>query len=270
MQLASHSKILSLLILAAPVFGGGITKQQSTDGVTATFLANEGVMLASGNKKVLIDGLFLQYRSYATPADSVQTPLQAARAPFDNVDLVLVTHHHGDHYHPAPVAAHLRANPRATLLTSRQVIDSLRGRVPVGDPLVRRFIAATTQPGMRRREVVSGIPVEVLGLKHHDLEHNGYIVEIGGRRVLHVGDTDNAEESFPVFRLDTARIDVALLPLWMINTAKGRRVIEQWIRPKRVVAIHLGARGEERGVRELRAAWPEADVFSRSLETRRW
>jgi L-ascorbate metabolism protein UlaG (beta-lactamase superfamily) len=32
------------------------------------------------------------------------------RAPFDGVDVVLVTHRHGDHFHPAAVAAHLRAD----------------------------------------------------------------------------------------------------------------------------------------------------------------
>jgi L-ascorbate metabolism protein UlaG (beta-lactamase superfamily) len=134
---------------------------------------------------------------------------------------------------------------------------------------VRRFIAATTPTGLRRREIVNGIPVEILGLKHHDLEHNGYIVEIGGRRVLHVGDTDDAEKSFPAFRLDTARIDVALVPAWMVNTEKGRRVIERWIRPRQVVAFHL-LESDERVAREVRNTWPEAVAFMRPLDSRRW
>src|SRR5215216_4495556 len=97
------------------------------ESLTITFLANEGVMLSAGGKKVLIDGLFLKYETgYAVPADSTQSALAAARAPFDGTNLVLVTHRHGDHFHPAPVAAHLRANTQATLVTSQQVIDSLR------------------------------------------------------------------------------------------------------------------------------------------------
>jgi glyoxylase-like metal-dependent hydrolase (beta-lactamase superfamily II) len=85
--------------------------------------------------------------------------LAAARAPFDNVDLILATHYHGDHFHPRPVAAHLAANPRATLATSAQVIDSLRGRIRAGGALDARILGRTTPPGSRRREVIKGIPI---------------------------------------------------------------------------------------------------------------
>jgi L-ascorbate metabolism protein UlaG (beta-lactamase superfamily) len=248
----------------------------ATAGVTVTFLANEGVMLSSGTKKVLIDGLFLKYETgYAVPADSTQAALAGARAPFDSVDLVLVTHRHGDHFHPVPVAAHLRSNPRATLLTSQQVIDSLRGRLSADELRSPRVMARTTAPGTRRREVVSGIAVELLGLphgswRHRSVEHLGYVVELGGRRVLHVGDTDVSEAHFARFRLDTARIDVALLPSWAVTSDEGRRVIERWIRPRHVVAFHVGQDGVERERREVRAAMPQAVTLTRSLENHRW
>jgi len=257
---------------ALPFIGSAVAQSPTRqDGVTVTFLANEGVMLSGGGKRVLIDALFRKYeRGYAVPADSTQAALQSARPPFDAVDLVLVTHRHGDHFHPAPVAAHLRANPRATLLTSRQVIDSLRGRVSAGDPIAPRVMARTMAPGTRRREVVNGIAVELLGLRHHDLEHLGFVVELGGRRVLHVGDTDDAATAFPPFRLDTARIDVALLPYWMVRSKDGRRAIERWIRPRQVVAFHVGEREGARAVRAVQAAMPGTVTFVRSLDTRRW
>jgi L-ascorbate metabolism protein UlaG (beta-lactamase superfamily) len=247
-----------------------------TEGVSITFLANEGVLLSSGGKRVLIDALYQRYRGYAIPADSIRAALESARPPFDSVDLILVTHYHGDHFHPASVASHLRANPRATLLTSKQVIDSLRGRVAAGELLTQRFMARTMKAGTRRTEVVRGITVELLGLPHgggwrsRGIEHLGYVVELGGRRVLHVGDTEFNEKTFAPFRLDTARIDVALLPEWALTSTEGRRVIERWIRPRQVVAIHVGEGEGEEVARAVRAAIPGAITFSRSLETRRW
>jgi L-ascorbate metabolism protein UlaG (beta-lactamase superfamily) len=225
---------------------------------------------------VLIDALFLSYGpGYALPADSTQNALATARAPFDGVDLVLVTHRHGDHFHPTPVAAHLRANPSATLLTSRQVMDSLRAGAPATSALASRLVARSMRPGTRRREVINGVTVELLGLphggwRHRGVEHLGYIVELGGRRVLHVGDTDISERAFAPFRLDTARIDVALLPSWMVISEEGREVIARWIRPRQIVAIHLPANEAERAAREVRSALPGAIAFSRSLETHRW
>jgi L-ascorbate metabolism protein UlaG (beta-lactamase superfamily) len=137
-------------------------------------------------------------------------------------------------------------------------------------------MARTMARGTRRREVVNGITVELLGLPHgggwrsRGVEHLGYIVEIGGRRVLHVGDTDVSEDTFAPFRLDTARIDVALLPDWMVMSREGRQVIEKWIRPKQVVAFHVGEGQTERVTRAVQAAMPRAVTFGRSLETRRW
>jgi L-ascorbate metabolism protein UlaG (beta-lactamase superfamily) len=191
------------------------------------------------------------------------------------VDVVLVTHRHGDHFHPAPMAAHLRANPRATLVTSQQVIDSLRAQLSPEELRSSRIVSRTTAPGMRRRESVAGITAELVGLphagtRHRVVEHLGYLVEIGGRRVLHVGDTEVSEANFASFRLDTARIDVALIPNWVVTTDEGRRVIERWIRPKQVVAFHVGTDDADRAARNVRSAMPNAVTFTRSLEARRW
>ena len=266
-----------LLACAAVALAGVSTRAPvSQEGVAITFLANEGVLLSSGGKHVLIDALFQKYETgYAVPADSTRTALERATGAFDSVGLILVTHRHGDHFHPASVVAHLLANPRVTLLTSAQVIDSLRGRLPVGHQLAPRLLARNAAAGSRRREVVNGIAVELLGLphvgaRHRNVEHLGYIVELGGRRVLHVGDTEASEAAFAPFRLDTARIDVALLPQWMVTSAAGRRVIERWIRPAQVVAFHFGEDDAQQARRAVKAAMPQAVAFTRSLETHRW
>jgi L-ascorbate metabolism protein UlaG (beta-lactamase superfamily) len=250
------------------------------EGVTITLLANEGVLLAgdtpAGPRKVLIDALYLAYDGYALPPEATQAALRSARAPFDATSLVLVTHRHGDHFHPAQVAAHLRANPRAVLLTSRQVIDSLRHHADARTLASTRIMARTTPPGARRRETVDGVRVELLGLRHgywrnRRVEHLAYVVELGGRRVLHLGDAELSEATLAPLRLDTARIDVALVPAWGITEVEARAAIRRWVRPRHVVAIHLppGEAGV-RVAREVQAAWPGAAPLVRPLESRGW
>jgi L-ascorbate metabolism protein UlaG (beta-lactamase superfamily) len=259
-----------LALLALPQHASS-DDARSQDGVSITYLANEGVLISSGTKKVLIDALFQEYRGYATPADSTARALAGAAPPFDSVDLVLVTHRHGDHFHPVPVVAHLRSNPQAVLVTSAQVIDSLRGRLMPDAVPESQLLSRTTAPGDQRREVINGISIYLLGLphggeRHRAVEHLGFVVELGGRRVLHVGDTDISEHAFEPLRLDTARIDVALLPAWMVMSDEGRRVIERWIQPGRVLAFHV-AKGEERKtVLNVRDAMPSAITLTRSLE----
>ena len=223
---------------------------------------------------MLIDALFEPYESFAVPAESTRVALHHANAPFDDVDLVLVTHRHGDHFHPRPAVDHLRANPRAVLVTSRQVIDSLQGRLTSELLRGHRIAPRTLAAGSRRRLLVNGIPVELLGLphdgrRHRGVEHLAFIVDLGGRRVLHVGDAELSEATLAAFRIDTMRIDVALLPFWALTDDDTRNAVQRWIRPRHVVAFHLAA-DDPRAEREVRSAVPAARVLRRPLESMHW
>jgi L-ascorbate metabolism protein UlaG (beta-lactamase superfamily) len=261
--------VRSALVAAIVSLTGAASPQQG--GVEITFLANEGVMLSGGGKKVIIDGLFQFYgRGFALPADSTQAALRAARTPFDSVDLLLVTHRHGDHFHPEQAAAHLLANRRATLLASQQVVDSMRGRIASFPAIAPRAAARTVPVGAIHREEVNGIKIEILGLKHHDLQHFGYIVEIGGRRVLHVGDTDDAASAFARIGLDTLRVDIALLPAWMGQGRESRAIIDRWVRPRKLAFFHFADVERDTIFRDILGRQPGATIFHRSLERVSW
>jgi hypothetical protein len=79
-----------------------------------------------------------------------------------------------------------------------------------------------------------------------------------------------SEANFAPFRLDTARIDVALIPNWVVTNDEGRRVIERWIHPRQVVAFHVGTDDADRASGDVRSVMPNAVTFARSLETHRW
>jgi L-ascorbate metabolism protein UlaG (beta-lactamase superfamily) len=246
-------------------------------GVRITFLANEGVMLTAGGEKVLIDALYTEYGDYAVPDRYTQSRLAVGKQPFDSVDVILVTHYHGDHFAPDPVATHLRANPAATLVTSQQVIDSLRSGTGLAGIIAARMLSRTTAGGLRARETINGVDVQVVGIphvgrRHRHVEHLGFIIGIGGRRVLHVGDTEISARTFAPLRLDTARVDVALVPYWALLDDDSRNVIIRYIAPRHLVAIHVdaGADAGQRAARQIARVLPKAATFFRPLESRSW
>ncbi|MCP4653821.1 MAG: MBL fold metallo-hydrolase, partial [bacterium] len=89
--------------------------------------ANEGVLIETGGKKILVDALFREPNpAYAAPPKEVLEKLETAQPPFDDVDLILATHNHGDHFDARSVVRHLRHNPRAVFLAEaleKKVID---------------------------------------------------------------------------------------------------------------------------------------------------
>jgi L-ascorbate metabolism protein UlaG (beta-lactamase superfamily) len=241
--------VLALTMLAPPCEVGrgpareAAVREGAAGDVTARFLANEGVLLADGARAVLLDALFQPYQGYPVPDSSLQAALERASDPFDRVELVLVTHRHGDHFHPLPVARHLAANPRASLLGAAQVRDSLADRLrQLGVPDTRARAVAPA-PGTWRTMAVGELTVHALGWphggeRHRGVEHVAWLVEIGGYRVLHAGDADLASAALDALRLDSARVDLALLPAWMYTSPDDRERVTRLIRPGRVVLIH--------------------------------
>ena len=77
--------------------------------LTVTYVANEGFLIACDSHKILIDALFGNFKddAYYIPSDSTAALMSEAGPPFDNIDLIAVTHAHLDHFTPEIVTAHL-------------------------------------------------------------------------------------------------------------------------------------------------------------------
>jgi L-ascorbate metabolism protein UlaG (beta-lactamase superfamily) len=253
------------------LLGTVLTSSVAAQSVTVTFVSNEGVLLSSRSGKVLIDALFRSYQDFVFPSDSLRGAMEAGRAPFDSVKLALATHWHGDHFEPRPVTAFLRANPRATFLASQQVLDSLARYEPARSLPSHQLVPSTMAPGTRRRLTVNGITLDVLGIshgtgRHRSVQHLGYLVELDGVRILHLGDSWVEDDTFKPFRLDTSRVDVALVPSWLLRNAATRQVILREIRPRTIMAFHLGRDDEAPVTREIHEALPAAIILFRPLQ----
>ena len=72
----------------------GASRSQRSN-VEITYIANEGVLISADGKQVLIDGLHREYGpEYAFLPAAEREKIETAKAPFDQIDLVLVSHRH--------------------------------------------------------------------------------------------------------------------------------------------------------------------------------
>jgi L-ascorbate metabolism protein UlaG (beta-lactamase superfamily) len=232
---------------AAPAAGAGgdaSTDRGDARGVEITHLANEGFLLSAGGTKVLVDALFRDgLPEYARVAGAGREALETARGAFAGVDAVLITHVHRDHFHPLAVARHLESAGDAVALGPRQAADSLERHAPQWPRIADRFVAVTPGPGERVERRVDGVEVLGLGLHHppsrnQPVQHSGWLVRIGGRTILHLGDAGLDEAEFAPLRLEDDRIDLALVPFWLLDD-EGRAFLDRHVRPGRVVAMHV-------------------------------
>jgi L-ascorbate metabolism protein UlaG (beta-lactamase superfamily) len=248
---------------------------QQPGSLEITYIANEGVLISSGDKQVLIDGLHREYKpDYAFLPAAEREKIETSKAPFDKIDLILVSHLHLDHFHPESVGLHLKHNPNATLISSQQVVDEVKKEFKDYQAIRARVMGATPLVRERVAMKVSGIDFEVLGLPHVNrqfqwIQNLGHIVNLGGKKLLHIGDADAAVENFEKFNLDEEGIDIAFVPLWFL-LGDGQRVLREHIKPKRIIAVHISPDDAESEAKEIKQVFPDAVVFSTMLEKRRY
>ncbi|HET6341715.1 MAG TPA: MBL fold metallo-hydrolase [Gemmatimonadota bacterium] len=206
-------------------------------GPTVEYLANEGVLVTGGDIAVVIDGLFGEgLPEYPAVPAAVRDSLEGAVGRFRDIDLVLVTHRHDDHFDPAAVARHLDANPEASLIASGDAIAAFEP-----DQLERygeRLQPLDLPPGSYLRLDMGGFAVEALGLAHAEIGHVGYRIELPGMTVLHLGDAQPAPSDLAAFLEGRPAPEMALVPYWVLSGSGGPEILEA-IGAECTAAFHL-------------------------------
>lgn len=124
---------------------------QSQNDVTITYLQNDGVLISDGTHKVLIDAIFNFASGWINLNAAEAAKIINAQAPYDDIDLVLITHNHGDHYSPGAVNTHLSNNANTKLMAPPPVAANFSG-TQIG----QRQPGAGPEPGTDREWYRSG------------------------------------------------------------------------------------------------------------------
>ena len=243
-----------------------------SDSVEITYIANEGVLIASGGKQVLIDGLHREYqRAYAFLPDAEREKIETAKPPFDRIDLILVSHMHLDHFHSEAVGRHLQHNQKAQLVSSQQVVNEVEKNFK-GFAAIKARVTTVTPPWQDRVAMkTAGVDFEILGLRHGTERHAaiqnlGHIVKLGGKKILHIGDADTSLENFEKLNLDEEQIDIALLPYWFLIGSEGQTIVREHIKPKYIIAVHISPAESSKVTAEIKQNFPGAFAFTTLLD----
>jgi L-ascorbate metabolism protein UlaG (beta-lactamase superfamily) len=75
------------------------------------YVANEGFLVKASNRKILVDALFGRFESdwCDVPSGPVIEKMEKGIEPFDQIDLILISHAHVDHFNAEIVSKHLES-----------------------------------------------------------------------------------------------------------------------------------------------------------------
>ena len=143
-------------------------------------------------------------------------------------DIILISHEHFDHCSPGDVAK--IQNDETVIVSDKASATKLKGEVK------------TMEPGDRLS--VKGVEVEAVPAYNLDKQFHpksagmlGFVVNIGGVRLYHAGDTDFIPE------MNEIETDIALLPVSGTYVMTAAEAVEAAlaIKPKVAIPMHYGA-----------------------------
>jgi L-ascorbate metabolism protein UlaG (beta-lactamase superfamily) len=213
-----------------------------------TFLANAGVVVSSGDQKVLIDALFDKPNpEYRAPSPEVLDKIMKGETPFDGVDLVLVTHNHPDHFDASLAARYMETVPGPILLAPADAVVELRKATADWARIEPRVIPFDLKVGEKAERSLKQVPVTAFRTLHGKQEapmNIMFLFELGGWRIFHEGDSPGNVDEYRDFGLGNEPVDLALVHFWFPLEPQCARFLQEVLKPDHIALTHLPIRLE--------------------------
>ncbi len=236
------------------------------DSLAITFVANEGFLVTHDSTKILVDALFgSAERPYAVfPSAALVAQMEAARPPFDDVDLVLTTHPHDDHFQARTVAALLARSPGAVFLSTGPAVGAVVG---LDSALAARaHVVTPARMHARRTARIGPVEVEAMWVDHGrpDFENLAFALRWNGVSLLHLGDS--LLEEYEHQQWSPAGFDVAFVPptFFRADPAWGVHLLRDVLGARSIVFMHHNpgdAADLEALAERLRPSFPQGRVI---------
>ena len=197
-----------------------------------------------------------------------------AEPPFNNIDLILATHDHADHFDAIIVGKHLLNNKKGVFISTEQALEELQSEFDNFNKISSRVYSIYPKEGERISKRINDIEIEIYNLRHgmnSPIQNLGFHIHIDNKHILHIGDAQEiTKDDLKINGIDDKKIDIAFMPYWYLIYKNNQEVFQNIIRDSKVIAMHLGwvDEGLETVMSKLEVEFPKAIIFKKSLETK--
>lgn len=246
----------------------------------AHYLANSGVMIARGDTKVLFDPFFRSdFGRYDRVPDAMEAAIFEGAPPWDGIDAMFISHHHGDHFDPAVVMKFLHRWPSVRLYAPQQAVSAMLALDKAHSESVLNRIHGLKlerdSPAVRLS--MDGLLVEAVRIahagwpsRHANVENIAFRVTLdSATTVMHLGDADSGHEHYAMHEthLQERETDLAMVPIWLLLSDKGRYVLDKHIDADHEIGVHAHKSVPD-AIEDRPAEFEGLDVFTEPGEIR--
>jgi len=239
---------------------------QKKSDVLVTYIGNSGFLISTNDKKILIDAVYRGINHVYTLPEEIQNSLALAQPPFDDIDLILVSHSHSDHFNSYLVKQHLQNDPKTTFASQSRIASQY-------STMANQIIYLDPVPGEPAQMDIDGIHVEALSLSHGaDQPGNiGFVITIDGIKLFFSGDIDYSQvgyEEFRAYKLPEEEIDIAFVThYYFTNNEDEQRFLKEGIEAKYLIPIHYYFTSPPFDRTNILSNYPDAILFNKELSS---
>jgi len=209
-----------------------------------TKIINAGVLIEGANSKVIVDGLVdKEINLWEALSASEIEKMKSENSIYENIDLLIITHEHEDHFSKDLTCEFLKIHKNTKLFTTKKVHELIKSSNLWEAKLDKQIISTTPSYRTMAFIVINGVKITYTHLIHDGEEYENVnqlciAVEIDGEKVLHLADAAPVKENFEKLPL-VKDIDIALLNFPFVTTSFGLSMIRNYIQPKEIYILHL-------------------------------
>jgi L-ascorbate metabolism protein UlaG (beta-lactamase superfamily) len=170
--------------------------------------------------------------------------IQKSLPPFDNIDILLFTHDHADHFYAPMVSDYLKNNPKTSLVSTPDVVDQILNEIADTEEILDQIYAIGIYEGETESVTIGDIVIEAYFLTHglEDYQNYGYLFSLGGITFFHTGDM--VKNMIPItylqdLGLPDKGIDVAFIPEYMLFNGRDIEYVQAGFNPTYMVPMHI-------------------------------
>ena len=232
--------MISICLTTLLFASADLAPEAAAEPVEIRMIANMGVLIGRGHNQVLIDAIFTDVYDgrFRIPSESDLQDMAEGQGGFSEVDLLLFTHMHGDHFNAEEVA---QVSTGVFVLGPDQVLDAVRAQgsdgVQVFDPGIDEpYVLAYSDT----RPDGGDMRVEARPVYHMDeIENWAFAITFGETTVLHLGDANPDGADLSIW--SDVDVDAVLYPVWFAMSDEGNALLEQFWPDALQVAVHVPA-----------------------------
>lgn len=218
--------------------------------ISVTLLANAGVYISYRGTAILLDGIFgREGNPFSTLPAGCWQKMCRGEPPFEQLDCLLFTHFHPDHFSPEMTMELVGSRPVKALFFPAdgapqvQALEYfLRRREIPFARLTHETEHAVWQLGEHIR--LRAFRTQHLGKEFYEVPHVCYRISFDGREVLFTADTDYLHETLA--QVDGVPLEAAFVNPLFFQALFDKHLFHGTLEAKHICVYHIPFRADDR------------------------